>query len=313
MNKLRVAVVLGGFSSERGISLRSGAAAAAALEQAGYPVTLLDFQTPDELRNKLRTVSPDCVFNALHGHFGEDGGLQRLLDELSIPYTGSPAAACALSMDKHEARAVFQAAGLRVPAARVIRRREWARQIIALTLPAVVKPARQGSSIGMSIVEDMLSLANAVDYALTFDDTVLIEEYIHGREVTVGILDEMPLPVVEVVPKNKYYDYQAKYTPGMTEYRVPADVPAPHYAAVQAAALTAHRALGCAGFSRVDFILPSAAAPVILELNAIPGMTATSLLPKAAAAAGISFAQLCECMILAGMRAAGSLAAGRAV
>ena len=288
---------MGGFSSEREISLQSGTAVAEALKSMGHDVVIFDFQSIEELVGKLQAGGVDCVFNALHGRFGEDGQVQKILDGLRIPYTGSGVRASQLAMNKVASRRIFQDNGLRVPRYQVVHKNDLYPQINVAEFPVVVKPAHEGSSIGQSIVDDINALPSAVESAACFDETIIVEQYIPGREITVGILDGRPLPVIEVVPKNKFYDFQAKYTKGMTEYKVPADMPEDVKGKVQGAAIKAHRLLGCRCFSRVDMILDAKNRPVVLEVNTIPGLTSTSLLPKAAAAVGIGFSQLCSIMV----------------
>jgi len=294
----RVGVLMGGPSSEREISLKSGQAVHQALAQSGLEAVAIDIKTDDIAENisLLKSSRIDCAFLALHGRFGEDGQIQEILDGLEIPYTGSGAKASRLAMDKVAARRIFQDNGLSVPACNVL---EWdtyrqGRRITNnLSLPLVVKPATHGSSIGLSMVDTKKGLEKAVDLAFTFDRRVIIEEYIKGREVTVGILDERPLPVVEIVTKRRFFDYEAKYQAGMTEYIVPAELDKEVAQKLQATALSAHRFLGCAGCSRADIILNNDNIAYILELNTIPGMTQTSLLPKAARTVGIDFTRLC--------------------
>jgi D-alanine-D-alanine ligase and related ATP-grasp enzymes len=221
----RIGILMGGFSSEREISLKSGTAVAAALRSSGYEVETVDFHSREELRAKLEHIAVDCIFNALHGRFGEDGEVQQMLDALRIPYTGSGAEASRLAMDKVASRRIFQSRGLRVPEYQLFNKNMVMDQMFFSAFPLVVKPAHEGSSIGLSIVHDALSLLWAVEYAFRFDPVVMVEKYVRGREITVGIIDDKPLPVVEVIPKKPFYDFQAKYTAGMTEYRVPADFP----------------------------------------------------------------------------------------
>ena len=296
-----VGILMGGFSSEREVSLKSGTAVAAALRSSGCTVETIDFHSREELRAKLDNCTADCIFNALHGRFGEDGEVQQILDERRIPYTGSGADASRLAMDKVASRRIFQRDGLRVPEYQIFNKNAVMDRGFFSDFPLVIKPAHEGSSIGLSMVSDALSLLWAVEYAFRFDPVVIVEKYVRGREITVGILDEQPLPIVEVIPKNSFYDFQAKYTAGLTEYRVPAQLPADITEKARAAALQAHRLLRCRCFSRVDMIIDGC-EPVVLEVNTIPGMTATSLLPKAAAANGIGFPELCLKMVDAALR-----------
>jgi len=250
----------------------------------------------EENERLLRSKKIDCAFIALHGRFGEDGQIQELLERMKIPYTGSGVRASRLAMDKTASRSIFESHGLRVPRYQILEKASYNGELkleCLLSLPLVIKPASQGSSIGLSIVCDEAKLKKAVDVAFTFDDTILIEEYIKGRELTVGILNHRSLPVIEIIPKNPFFDFQAKYQPGMTEYVVPALLEEGIAAQISQAALSAHKLLGCRGFSRVDMILSESDEGVILEVNSIPGLTSTSLLPKAAKSVGIEFSALC--------------------
>ena len=239
----------------------------------------------------------DVVFIAMHGRFGEDGTLQEILENASIPYTGSGPKASRLAMDKVAARIVFEQFNIPVPRYRVFENSLLCKinldDLDALGFPLVIKPASSGSSIGVSIVTTKEDLMSAIELAFNHDERIIIEEYLQGRELTVGILEDEPLAPVEIIPRVKFFDYQAKYTPGLTDYRVPAQLPTDIYEKVQDVALHAHRSLGCRAFSRVDMILKDNSIPCVLEINTIPGLTQTSLLPKAANAKNISFLELC--------------------
>lgn len=293
-----IGILMGGFSSEREISLKSGTAVCQALKDRYDRIVVFDFKTEAELIEKLKQTKVDCMFNALHGRFGEDGKVQKILDDLKIKYTGSGAYASSLAMNKVASHELFKRNGLTIPEYQVFNKNSEQSQGFYADFPLVVKPAMEGSSIGLSIVDDPQALFLALKQVLLLEQDILIEKYIAGREITIGILDDEPLPVIEVVPKNKFYDFQAKYTVGMTEYIVPANFPDELIKQVQAAALKAHKVLGCRCFSRVDMIIDQQNNPIILEVNTIPGLTETSLLPKAAKAAGINFADLCQRMIL---------------
>jgi D-alanine-D-alanine ligase len=281
-----VAVLKGGPSAERDVSLASGAAVARALRQLGYDVKEVDLQSTDvQLPGGI-----DAVFIALHGTFGEDGKLQEVLTRRGIPYTGSDAESSHRSFDKVVSKRIFEQQGIRTPRYEVLRRGE-AR---TLPLPVVVKPPRQGSSIGVTIVHEEADWDDALAEAFKLDEEVLVEAYIAGRELTVGIVGEQVLPVIEIRAPEGNYNYRAKYTKGMTEYHVPAPIGDEATRACQDMAWRAFAALGCRGMARVDIRMAQDGTLYVLELNTIPGFTETSLLPKAARAAGIEFPELCQ-------------------
>ncbi len=291
-NQVNVTVMLGGPSAERDVSLRSGAAVAAALRSLGYSVTELDPKTDDW----QLPPATQAVFLALHGTYGEDGTVQRRLETLGVPYTGCDPEASRIAFDKHLTKERCIAAG--VPTARSLlldsSTASWPR---GWNPPVVLKPVRQGSSVGLQFVERVADWNRALTEALRYDSQVLMEEKVDGRETTVGILAGEPLPVVEVRPKSGAYDYTNKYTAGKTEYLCPAPFDATTTAAIQAAGLSAFKAIGGRDYARVDIMVRPGGEPVVLEVNTLPGMTETSLLPKAAAAAGIGYAQLCRRML----------------
>jgi D-alanine--D-alanine ligase len=304
---MNVAVLMGGPSEEHAISLKSGHGVDEALSRQGHRVHPVEIpqaigveEATATARLALQQLAPDVVFIALHGRFGEDGLIQQLCEELHLAYVGSGPQASRLGMDKIASRRRFEQAGLVVPRWRVLvpSAGEPLDEAPGWSYPLVVKPSGQGSSLGVSIVPEPGALAAAVDSAAQFDSRVLIEEFIRGREVTAGILGDQPLPVVEIRPRAGFFDYRAKYTSGLTEYLVPAPLPSSAARATQAAGLAAHRALGCRHLSRADLILREDGVPVLLEVNTIPGFTPTSLLPKAAACAGIGYDALCEQLIL---------------
>lgn len=306
MKDKRIAVVMGGPSAEREVSLNTGRAILAALQEKGYDAVGIDLE-PKRFIEQLREAGAQAVFIAVHGKYGEDGLLQGALELLGLPYTGSGVQASANAMDKGISKRLFLQAGISTPASRLYTAAQakttpLAREIVAaFGLPVVVKPATQGSSIGVTIVEAEEALADALDTAFRYDDHVLIEQFIKGRELTVAILgadDPRALPVIEIVPHSGRYDYTSKYTKGATEYRCPAPLDDAATRAVQAEALAAFTLLGCRGIGRVDVMMDAAGTPYVLEVNTIPGMTATSLVPKAAAAAGITFPDLCEQILL---------------
>ncbi|MFA5090144.1 MAG: D-alanine--D-alanine ligase [Candidatus Omnitrophota bacterium] len=294
----RIGVLMGGPSTERRISLKSGTAVYECLKAKGLDVVAINIKTDKVVDNArlIRRHNIDCAFIALHGRFGEDGKMQRILDLLGIPYTGSGVLASSLAIDKVASRKIFQQHGLMVPGYKVLEKKRYGLKKgvrTCFSLPVVVKPATHGSSIGLTLVNDNKGLPAAIKEAFSFDERIIIEEYIGGREVTVGILAQEALPAIEIIPKSKFFDYVAKYHPGMTEYIVPAKVDKHSARAIRHAALKAHKSLGCFGCSRVDMILDNKGNVFVLEVNTIPGFTSTSLLPKAAQAKGIDFFALC--------------------
>lgn len=291
-SKLKITVMLGGPSAEREVSLRTGAAVANALRSLGHDVHELDPKTPDW------TLPPNtqAVFLALHGTYGEDGTVQKQLDRLGVPYTGCDAEASRIAFDKVLTKQQCVAKG--VPTAKfVVVNSPTTPFPPNISPPLVVKPVRQGSSVGLQFVERVADWPEALAAALKFDTEVLVEEKIVGRETTVGILGGKVLPVVEVRPKAGSYDYQNKYTAGATEYFCPADFDEATTRRIQDAAFGAFAAIGGRDYARVDVMVRADGSPVVLEVNTLPGMTETSLLPKAAAAAGLNYAQLCQRMV----------------
>ncbi|MDY0189795.1 MAG: D-alanine--D-alanine ligase [Desulfuromonas sp.] len=295
----RVAVIMGGVSAEREVSLRTGTAVLDALLSKGYDAVAID--SAHNLSAQLQDCGAQVAFIAVHGRQGEDGTLQGLLEIMGIPYTGSGVLASALAIDKHITKQMVADVVPTPPAFLVDEQSD----IDALCqscadYPQVVKPVREGSTLGISIVTDAQQLAAAIVAARRFDKRVLVEKFVAGREVTVSVLNGQPLPAIEIVPADGFYDYAAKYTAGATQYLVPAPLSAATYAAVQAAAQRCCAKLGCRGAARVDFIVSDDGAGefYFLEVNTIPGMTQTSLLPKAAACSGIEFASLVERIIV---------------
>jgi D-alanine--D-alanine ligase len=294
MKRLKIAVLMGGPSEERAVSLRSGAAVVNALTSTGAKVMSVDVREA----GFVLSVKADVVFIALHGTFGEDGTLQRMLEEHGIAYTGSGSHASACAFDKIAAKGRFKAAGIPTPKCEVFdRARCDLKRLAALGFPLVVKPSRQGSSVGVSIVQEETDLEEACQIAWRYDHHLLAEQFITGRELTVGIFDGRALPVIEIRPKHDFFTYEAKYTKGQTDYLVPAPLDKSVEGQVKAAALRAHDCLGCRDLSRVDLILGEKNQPFVLEVNTIPGFTETSLVPKAAAAAGIEFRDLCARLV----------------
>jgi D-alanine-D-alanine ligase len=292
----RIGVLAGGPSNEREISLRSGRAVYDALVARGLDAILIE--VGGDIRGLVSASRIDTAFIALHGRFGEDGTVQGILDKMRVPYTGSGAGASALAIDKIASKEVFMKAGIPVPRHVVFDKTGLdLRKVDGLGLPVVVKPSLEGSSIGLSVVRERSGLEGAVAKAFEYGERVLAEEYIAGRELTVGILDDKPLPVIEIVTRENVYDYNAKYSDPATRYLVPAPVDDDVARRAQALAELAHRALGCRCFSRIDMMLDRSGSIFVLEANTIPGMTQRSLLPKAAAANGLSFGDLCVKLI----------------
>lgn len=320
-------VLTGGTSAERDVAIASGAQIVGALRSVGHRVSVVDtargFVTEKEeaslLKPSVGTVPPapeelaelergfllsglsdlavmrdaDLVFLALHGGRGEDGTIQTVLDVIGIPYTGSDALGSGLAMDKDIAKRLFRAAG--IPTADWFMTPVTAEEVEArLGWPVVVKASKQGSTVGLRIVQEAGQFDAAVAYAAQFDDEVMVEAFIPGRELTVGILDDRALPAGEIIPRHEIFDYECKYTPGMSEEIFPADLPKEVALRCGELALAAHRALKLRGYSRIDFRLDAAGTPWCLEANTLPGMTGTSLLPQSAQAAGIGFAELCD-------------------
>ncbi len=294
MRKLKIAVLMGGPSAEREVSLRSGTAVANALTATGAKVVPMDIQDA----TFTIPADVDVTFLVLHGTFGEDGALQRILEERGIAYTGSGPAASALAFDKVAAKQSFLGAGVPTPAYEAFENAQpIGPRLARLGFPVVVKPSRQGSSVGISIVQQAAELAAACEFAGQYDNRLLAEQFIPGRELTVGILDGRALPVVEIRPKHGFFTSEAKYTKGETDYLVPASLDKNIEFRAKTLALRAHDCLGCRDYSRVDLMLSRNGQLFVLEVNTIPGFTETSLLPKAARAAGIEFPDLCARLV----------------
>ena len=296
LNFGRVGVFFGGLSSEPDISLKSGEAVFAALIKEGIDVRRIDLTTenPEELRGIIREAAIDVAFIAMHGRFGEDGKLQAMLGDMGIDYIGSDSLASVLAMNKIAAKKVFEGNNIPVSAYIVLNRaREYDFENEDFSFPLVVKPNSQGSSIGITFVEKANEIDHALRLAFRYDDDIIVEKYIKGRELTVSILGERALEPIEILPKNQFFDFQAKYNKGLTEYKMPASIDADLRKRIQYLSLKAHKVLGCRHFSRVDLLLDKDNNPFILELNTIPGFTSTSLLPMAASFEGITFPQLC--------------------
>ena len=297
--KMRVGVLMGGLSREREISLKTGTAIWKALSEKGYHVQTID--VGHDIAEVLMREKIECAFIALHGKFGEDGTIQGLLELMRIPYTGSGVLASALAMDKIISKKIFLSEAIPTPAYEAVSREALERDPgmkISLPLPVVVKPAREGSTIGVSVVKQEEELLPALKKAAECDDEILVETFMRGKEVTVGILGEVALPIIEIAPRSGFYDYHSKYTRGETRYIIPARLPRAKYLLAQEMSLKAFKALGCAGCVRVDLMTDPEEDPFIIDINTMPGMTETSLVPQAAQHAGISFGELAERILL---------------
>lgn len=294
---MKIGVLMGGLSAERDVSLNSGAAVHQALVAQGFNAVAIDVGR--DLADVLKREEVEAAFIALHGRYGEDGCVQGLLELLQIPYTGSGVLASALAMHKLYSKQAFAASGILTAPFRCFRRGEQVRlSDLPFGLPLVVKPVQEGSSVGISIVKQAGQLDAALELAFRHDDEILIEQYVKGQEVQVGILDDRPIGAIEIVPKNEFYDFEAKYTDGMAEHIFPARLEPALYEKAQSIGLAAHRALGCKGYSRVDLLVTAAGDCYVLEVNTLPGMTALSLLPEIAAkGAGLPFEALVERII----------------
>ncbi len=305
-DKINLALVCGGRSAERDVSLSGAEEVKKALDPAKYNVTVYD-SARDISRLVADAPGIDVAFVLLHGKYGEDGTIQGLFRMLDIPFQGSGVLGSALAMDKHLSKVVYSQAGLATPAWRVLEKNDSGRPDFAalageLGLPLMVKPCSQGSSVGMALVKETAGLEAAVEEAFRWDSRVMVEEYVTGRELTAGVLGNRELtslPVVEIIPgsDHEFFDREAKYVPGITREICPARLPDDVTDAVQEAGIRAHRALGLRGYSRTDMIRSSDGTLYVLETNTIPGMTPTSLFPQAAAAAGICFSALLDRLI----------------
>lgn len=299
----KIGVLMGGWSAEREVSLKSGAAVFDALRRLSYHAAAID--AGRDVCDALRKEKVEIAFLALHGGHGENGAIQGLLEVMGIPYTGSGVLASALAMDKESAKKIFLFHDISVPPFAIVHRSRFSAHgfgkdfegAMNFGMPWVLKPATEGSSIGISIVREESSLGAAMDKAFLFGEKVIIEKYIAGKEVQVGILNNAVLGAVEVRPKTEFYSYEAKYTPGLTEYVLPPEVDGGALEEAGKAALSAHQALGCRGATRVDLIIDSAGRNHVLEVNTIPGMTETSLLPKIAQVSGLDFPSLIETIL----------------
>lgn len=298
MKQQHVGVLLGGTSAEREISLKTGEAMAKALESKGHRVTRVFVD--EDVDRTLRQVSIDVAVIGLHGTQGEDGCIQGLLEVLGIPYTGSGVLASALAMDKLKAKELFRLHNVPTPAYYAIdeRQLEQLEDIHgSFGFPAFVKPRRNGSSVGAGKARSLAELRERCDDAVRFDPSVLVERYIQGSEIAVGVLDGSALGAVEIVPKGAFYDYKSKYQAGQSDYYLPPRLSPTRYKGILTIAERAVRSLGCTGACRVDILATEGENEYVLEVNTLPGMTPTSLLPKIAAAAGLGFPELCEAIL----------------
>ncbi|MEA2769132.1 MAG: D-alanine-D-alanine ligase [Acetobacteraceae bacterium] len=297
----RVVVLYGGISAEREVSLSTGIQVIAALRESGFNVDPVDAGQDLGAVIAALTPKPDAVFNALHGRFGEDGAIQGVLDWLGIPYTHSGVRASALAMDKQAAKALFVSAGLPVASGRMVSIEELEAGD-PMPLPYVVKPVNEGSSVGVTFVRGGDNRRAQIARSWTFGSAALVEEYIPGRELTVGVLDDRALAVTEIrAVAGSFYDYESKYADGGSRHIIPAGIHPEAYARAMEVAVGAHRALGCRGATRCDFRYDDTAGEpgrlVLLEINTQPGLTPTSLLPEQAAYRGMSFSKLCAWMV----------------
>jgi D-alanine-D-alanine ligase len=300
--QIRVAVLFGGRSAERAVSLNTGAQVVDALQGLGFDVEPID-TGDDEFITQLVRAEADVAFICLHGRFGEDGTVQGLCELLELPYVGSGVLASALALEKVKSKQFFSLAGLPTPDYAVVHRGhlyDVSALVGELGEKTVVKPANEGSSVGMTIVHKADELAEAIEKAFAFDRDVLVERFVQGTEVTIAVIgnDEVvALPTLEIVPEHEFYDYDSKYVPGMSSHIIPARVSEAARAECQRIAVSAHKTLGCRGMSRADTIVEADGTVWLLEVNTIPGMTSTSLVPDAARAAGIEFPELCRMLV----------------
>lgn len=301
MKNKHIAVLMGGWNSEREVSLRSGEATYEALIKLGYKASKIDFSR--EIFKQLEETKPDIIFNALHGQFGEDGRIQGLLDILNIPYTHSGIVASAICMDKILTRKICETVGVKSPNYEILKKGEDAKnkeKLFAIGKPFVIKPVNEGSSVGVEVILPNMQFDFA-KYEWKYGDEMILEKYIAGQEIQVAVMDNKALGAIEVRPHGLFYDYKCKYTPGMTDYIMPAEISKEKYAEILDLAARCHKVVGCSGVSRVDFILNNKDGGdnefYLLEVNTHPGFTATSLVPKIASYVGISFEEIVEYLV----------------
>ena len=296
-----IAVVMGGPSAEREVSLRTGKAISKALQEKGYKIVDIDL-VPEKFAEQLKEAQAEVVFNAIHGLYGEDGKIQGFLDMLGIPYTGSDVEACAISMDKHVTKQLFSLASIPSPKGIFLDKNgdmnNCLHLVKELNLPIIVKPNSQGSTIGVTVVKKLEEVEEALKLAFEYSDAVLIEEFIQGKEYTVAVMLDKDgirvFPAIEIVPHSGAYDYKSKYTVGATTYICPAELDDKLKEQLKEYAYKAFSLLKCQGVARVDYMIDSKGNVFVLEINTVPGMTETSLVPKAALVEGIDFGELCE-------------------
>lgn len=299
----KIGVLMGGLSAEREVSLKSGDAILKALKDMGYNAAGIDVGR--DLADGLKQEKIEFAFIALHGRYGEDGAVQGMLEIMGIPYTGSGIAASALGMSKIFSKKIFEFHKLPVGQYIILEKKDlkdWKEKAGALEFPVVVKPVSEGSSVGVSIISEEKGLKDAFALAFKYGKEILIEKYIKGREIQVGILGKRALGAIEIIPKRQFYDYEAKYTPNMSEHIFPARLPENIYNEVLELGLKAHSVLGCKGYSRVDFIIDSGNRPFLLEVNTLPGMTNVSLLPEIAKGVGVDFSRLVEMILMEALK-----------
>ena len=293
---MKIGVLMGGSSSERDVSLNSGKAISNACLELGYEV--INFDPKDGFSSiAVEIKNVDLVFNALHGGDGENGVISSKLNNLGVKYTGSEKESSAICIDKDTSKTIIKRENYFTPDWLLLKKDDRTPEVKNLSFPLVVKPNSEGSTIGLSVVQDESKLNDAIELARNFDSKVLIESFIDGREITVGIIAGKPLPIIEIIPSHELYDYECKYTKGMTDYICPPDLEENISLSIQNIALKIHRLLKCRHYSRVDFRLDKNNKPWFLEINTHPGMTETSLLPKSAAVAGIDFNSLINIII----------------
>ncbi|MEK6677923.1 MAG: D-alanine--D-alanine ligase [Nitrospirota bacterium] len=299
----KIGVLMGGLSAEREVSLKSGDAILKALKDMGYNAAGIDVGR--DLADGLKQEKIEFAFIALHGRYGEDGAVQGMLEIMGIPYTGSGIAASALGMNKVFSKKIFEFHKLPVGQYMILEKKDlkdWKGKDSSLEFPVVVKPVSEGSSVGVSIVSEEKGLKDAFALAFKYGKEILIEKYIKGREIQVGILGKRPLGAIEIIPKRQFYDYEAKYTANMSEHIFPARLPEQVYNEALELGLKAHSVLGCKGYSRVDLIIDSDNRPFLLEVNTLPGMTNVSLLPEIAKGVGIDFNRLVEMILMEALK-----------